>query len=65
MTTPRTDHAAKAVLDDKSAIKQLITSIGGQISASLAIEEIVKLRLVRVTVKAIAAARWGSGWHTT
>lgn len=63
--TPEQTTLQKAVLGDKPAIKQLITAIGGQISASPAIEEIVKLRLVRVAVKAIAAAWWGSSWQTT
>lgn len=63
--TPEQHTLQHAVFGDKLAIKQLIRSIGSQISASVTVEQIVKLRLVRIAVKAIAAARWGRDWQTT
>jgi hypothetical protein len=63
--TPEQTTLQQAVFDDKPALLRLIKSISAQISAADTAAEIGKLRLLRIAVRAIAAARWGAGWQTT
>ena len=63
--TPEQELMQEAVFADHATMRRLIKAIGSKISAASNAADIVKLRLVRVAVKAIAAARWGSGWQTT
>jgi hypothetical protein len=54
----------RAVFEDKAAVIKLIADISGWISGTASGGEIVKLRLLRIAVRAIAAARWGTDWQT-
>jgi N-acetylglutamate synthase/N-acetylornithine aminotransferase len=55
----------EAIFADDANMRRLIKAIGGKISAATNGADIVKLRLVRAAVKAIGAARWGTGWMTS
>ncbi len=63
--TPEQELMEQAVFADDATMRRLIKAIGDKISAATNAADIVKLRLVRVAVKAIGAARWGAGWQTT
>jgi hypothetical protein len=63
--TPEQELMQEAVFADDATMRRLIKAIGSKISAASSAADIVKLRLVRIAVKAIAAARWGAGWQTT
>jgi hypothetical protein len=63
--TPEQELMQEAIFADDATMRRLIKAIGNKISAATTAAEIIKLRLVRVAVKAIADARWGAGWQTT
>ena len=63
--TPEQKTLRQAVFDEKPAVKRLIESVSAKISAATTAADIGKLRLVRTAIRAIAAARWGTGWQTT
>jgi DNA-binding protein len=63
--TPEQELMQEAVFADDATMRRLIKAIGNKISAASNAADIVKLRLVRVAVRSIAAARWGCSWQTT
>lgn len=63
--TPEQELMQEAVFADDATMRRLIKAIGEKIAAATNAADIIKLRLVRVAVKAIGAARWGTGWTMT
>lgn len=61
--TPEQELMQEAIFADDATMRRLIKAIGNKISAAATAAEIGKLRLVRIAVRAIGAARWGRDWQ--